>query len=60
MQHRYGERGAVPYRQGRLRCINDQWFVAMRGPCLYGPYRDQDEAERALQVELDRLYRKQA
>lgn len=60
MRNRYGERGTVPYRQGRLRCINDQWFFAMRGLRLYGPYADQDEAELALQQEMERLYRKQA
>ncbi len=55
MANRRGERGAVPYRDGRLHCIDNRWFFATRGPRLSGPYESQDAAERALEGERRKL-----
>lgn len=49
IRNRQGESGDAPYRSGRLRCIDDKWFIATRGPELHGPYPTQEEAERALE-----------
>ena len=53
--NRRGEKGAVPFRNGRLHCIERHWFFSTRGQRLSGPFRDQDEAESALQDYLRRL-----
>ncbi|MGD8430382.1 MAG: DUF6316 family protein [Ectothiorhodospiraceae bacterium] len=54
MRQRKGESGHVPFRNGRFHCIDNKWFFSTRGSALHGPYRDQDEAERALERELTR------
>ncbi len=48
-RRRRDENGLVPHRNGRFHCINQQWFFATREQRLVGPYRDQDEAEAALE-----------
>ncbi|HKJ95630.1 MAG TPA: DUF6316 family protein [Gammaproteobacteria bacterium] len=48
IRNRQGETGSTPFRNGRLRCIDNQWFVATRGPALHGPYPSQEAAEKAL------------
>lgn len=48
MYSRRGENGAIPHRNGRFHCINQQWFFSTREQRLVGPYRDQDEAQEAL------------
>lgn len=55
--NRNGERGSVPYRNGRLHCINEQWFYAVRGPSLRGPYDSPEDAEKALARDLRRSSR---
>lgn len=55
VQHRAGETGAVPFRSGRLHCLEGQWLVACRDGRLKGPYADQDQAEEALRRYLARL-----
>jgi hypothetical protein len=50
--NRRGERGCVPYRNGRIHCINGQWFYAVRGPRLRGPFEHQEDAEKAMVKEL--------
>ncbi|MCO6440079.1 MAG: hypothetical protein J5I81_03105 [Nitrococcus mobilis] len=52
LHRRRGENGPVPHRNGRFHCINQQWFFATREQRLVGPYRDQDEAEAALESRL--------
>lgn len=47
-QQRAGETGPVPFRNGRLHCLEGQWFFACRRGKLKGPYQGQDEAEDAL------------
>ncbi|MDN5849892.1 MAG: DUF6316 family protein [Nitrococcus sp.] len=52
MHRRRGEKGTIPHRNGRFHCINQQWFFSTREQRLVGPYRDQDEAEKALERQL--------
>lgn len=47
-QHRAGETGPVPFRNGRLHCLEGQWFFACRQGKLKGPYAEQEDAEDAL------------
>lgn len=54
MYRRRGEKGAVPHRNGRFHCINQQWFFSTREQRLVGPYSDQDEAEAAVEIRLQR------
>jgi hypothetical protein len=39
---------AIRQQNGPIHCIDRQWFYATSGPCLYGPYPSQDDAEVAL------------
>lgn len=52
MYRRQGEKGAIPHRNGRFHCINQQWFYSTREQFLVGPYSDQDEAEVAAEEKL--------
>ena len=54
-QHRAGETGAVPFRNGRLHCLEGQWFIACREGRMKGPFADQQEAEEALRRYLERV-----
>lgn len=54
MYRRRGEKGAIPHRNGRFHCINQQWFYATREQRLVGPFSDQDEAEEAVEESLQR------
>ncbi len=47
-QQRAGETGPVPFRNGRLHCLEGQWLFACRQGKLKGPYQNQEEAEDAL------------
>lgn len=53
-RNRDGESGQTPLREGRLHCIDNQWFFAVRGPRLHGPYPSQEAAEEALELTLRR------
>ncbi len=46
--NRRGEKGAVPFRSGRLFRIDDQWYFATREVAHVGPYGSRDEAEVAM------------
>ena len=48
--NRYGEDNYTAFRSRRLFSENGQWFFDSREGKLFGPYRDQNEAEKALAV----------
>ena len=46
--HRRGERGAIPFRSGRLFNIDTRWYFACREGLDQGPYHNRHEAEATL------------
>ena len=48
--NRRGEKGNFPFRTQRLSCENGQWYFQTREGVLNGPYRDMNEAKKALAV----------
>ncbi len=48
--NRYGEQSPPPFRSRRLYSANGQWFFDTRESEQFGPFRDQDEAKKALAV----------
>lgn len=48
--YRYGEQRHPAFRNRRLYSVNGQWYFDTREREQVGPYRDQNEAEKALAV----------
>ncbi len=46
--NRRGEKGAVPFRSGRLFRIDNEWYFATREVAHVGPYGSREEAEVAM------------
>ena len=48
--NRYGEDNYTAFRNRRLFSENGQWYFDTREGKLFGPYRDQNEAKKALAI----------
>ena len=48
--NRYGEENYTAFRNRRLFSENGQWYFDTREGKLFGPYRDQYEAKKALAI----------
>lgn len=48
--NRYGEENYTAFRNRRLFSENGQWYFDTREGKLFGPYRDQNEAKKALAI----------
>lgn len=48
--NRFGEQSHTAFRGRRLYSINGQWYFDTREGKQFGPYRDQNETEKALAI----------
>ncbi len=46
--NRRGEKGAVPFRSGRVFRVDNDWYFATREVAQLGPYPSKDDAEVAM------------